>query len=98
MDQNQKLSKVQNLLCSVIHHFKVILTLLYVSTVSVYDEVNMDLFGAGFRYFVTNEIAVGLGLTLEQDQLRKNLKMVMKLNLHRQHLEWLLMQIIISKR
>lgn len=69
----------------------------HVSTVSVYDEVNMDLFGAGFRYFVTNEIAVGLGLTLEQDQLRKNLKMVMKLNLHRQHLEWLLMQIIISK-
>ncbi len=34
----------------------------YVSTVSVYDEANMDLFGAGFRYFVTNEIAVGLGL------------------------------------
>ncbi len=34
----------------------------YVSSVSVYDEANMDLFGAGFRYFVTNEIAVGLGL------------------------------------
>ena len=34
----------------------------YVSTVSVYDEANMDLFGAGFRYFVTNEIAIGLGL------------------------------------
>lgn len=33
-----------------------------VSTVPVYDEANMDLFGAGFRYFVTNEIAVGLGL------------------------------------
>ena len=34
----------------------------YVSTVSVYDAANMDLFGAGFRYFFTNEIAVGVGL------------------------------------
>lgn len=33
----------------------------YISTVSVYDEANMDLYGAGFRYFFTNEIAVGFG-------------------------------------
>lgn len=36
----------------------------YISTVSVYDEANMDLYGAGFRYFFTNEIAVGFGLNL----------------------------------
>ena len=30
----------------------------YVSTVSVYNEDNMDLFGVGFRYFFTNEIGV----------------------------------------
>lgn len=36
----------------------------YVSTVSVYNAANMDLFGAGFRYFFTNEIAVGVGLNL----------------------------------
>ena len=34
----------------------------YVSTVSVYDESSMDLYGAGFQYYFTNEIAVGLGL------------------------------------
>lgn len=34
----------------------------YVSTVSVYDESAMDLYGAGFRYFFSNEIAVTLGL------------------------------------
>jgi hypothetical protein len=33
-----------------------------VSTVSVYPDESMDLVGAGFRYFVTNEIAIGLGL------------------------------------
>lgn len=33
----------------------------YVSTVSVYPDVQMDLFGAGFRYFFTNEIGVTLG-------------------------------------
>jgi len=33
----------------------------YVSTVSVYSEDQMDLFGAGFRYFFTNEIGVTLG-------------------------------------
>ncbi len=33
-----------------------------VSTVSVYPNSSMDLYGAGFQYFVTNEIAVGLGL------------------------------------
>jgi hypothetical protein len=34
----------------------------YVSTVSVFPAENMDLFGAGFRYFFTNQIAVALGL------------------------------------
>jgi hypothetical protein len=34
----------------------------YISTVSVYDESAQNLYGAGFRYFVTNEIAVALGL------------------------------------
>ena len=34
----------------------------YVSTVSVFEADNMDLFGAGFRYFFTNQIAVVLGL------------------------------------
>lgn len=34
----------------------------YVSTASVFQNNSMDLYGAGFRYFVTNEIAVGLGL------------------------------------
>lgn len=34
----------------------------YVSTVSTYPNNSMSLYGAGFRYFVTNEIAVGLGL------------------------------------
>jgi hypothetical protein len=34
----------------------------YISTVSVYPEESMDLFGAGFRYFVTGNIALGLGL------------------------------------
>jgi opacity protein-like surface antigen len=33
-----------------------------VSTVSVYPDDNLDLVGAGFRYFFTNEIAVGIGL------------------------------------
>jgi hypothetical protein len=34
----------------------------YVSTVSVFDEDNMDLFGVGGRYFFTNEIGVTLAL------------------------------------
>jgi outer membrane protein W len=34
----------------------------YVSTVSVFETDNMDLFGAGFRYFFTHQIAVVLGL------------------------------------
>lgn len=34
----------------------------YVSTVSVYPNNTMDLYGVGFQYFVTNEIALGLGL------------------------------------
>ena len=34
----------------------------YVSTVSVFETDNMDLFGAGFRYFFTNQIAAVLGL------------------------------------
>lgn len=34
----------------------------YVSTVSVFETDNMDLFGAGFRYFFTYQIAVVLGL------------------------------------
>ena len=34
----------------------------YVSTVSVFDAESMNLFGAGFRYFFTNQIAVVLGL------------------------------------
>lgn len=33
-----------------------------VSTVSVYPNSSADLVGAGFRYFVTNEIALGAGL------------------------------------
>lgn len=33
-----------------------------VSAVSVYPDNSMGLFGAGFRYFLTNEIALGLGL------------------------------------
>lgn len=33
-----------------------------VSTVSVYPDDNLDLVGAGFRYFFTNEIAIGIGL------------------------------------
>lgn len=33
-----------------------------VSTVSVYPDQSFDLVGAGFRYFFTNEIAVGIGL------------------------------------
>lgn len=37
----------------------------YVGTVSVPDEAfsSADLMGAGFRYFITNEIALGLGLS-----------------------------------
>ena len=37
----------------------------YVGTVSIPDQVFncLDLFGAGFRYFVTNQIAIGLGLS-----------------------------------
>ncbi len=37
----------------------------YVGTVSVPDETvsSIDLVGAGFRYFVTNQIAIGLGLS-----------------------------------
>ncbi|MCW8803127.1 MAG: porin family protein [Ignavibacteriaceae bacterium] len=34
----------------------------YVSTVSVFNEDNMDLFGVGGRYFFTNEIAVTFAL------------------------------------
>lgn len=34
----------------------------YVSTVSDYPTDMIDLYGAGFRYFITNEIAVGIGL------------------------------------
>ena len=34
----------------------------YVSTVSVYPASSMDLFGAGFRYFLTGNIALGAGL------------------------------------
>lgn len=34
----------------------------YVSSVSVFEDDQMDLFGAGFRYFFTNEIGVTLGL------------------------------------
>lgn len=34
----------------------------YVSTVSVFDDDQMNLFGAGFRYFFTNEIGVTLAL------------------------------------
>ncbi len=33
-----------------------------VSTVSEYPEGSNDLFGAGFRYFITNEIALGVGV------------------------------------
>lgn len=33
-----------------------------VSTVSEYPDDTADLFGAGFRYFITNEIALGVGL------------------------------------
>ncbi|MFO7526992.1 MAG: outer membrane beta-barrel protein [Ignavibacteriaceae bacterium] len=33
-----------------------------VSSVSVYPDESMSLAGAGFRYFITNEIALGLGL------------------------------------
>lgn len=33
-----------------------------VSTVSMYPDESMDLAGAGFRYFFTNEIAVGIGV------------------------------------
>ena len=37
----------------------------YVGTVSVPDDAisSLDLFGAGFRYFITNQIALGLGLS-----------------------------------
>jgi hypothetical protein len=34
----------------------------YVSSVSDYPNDQIDLYGAGFRYFITNEIALGLGL------------------------------------
>ena len=34
----------------------------YVSTVSVFEADQMDLFGAGFRYFFTNQIGVTIGL------------------------------------
>ena len=34
----------------------------YVSTISVFDEDNLDLFGIGFRYFFTDEIGVTGGL------------------------------------
>lgn len=36
----------------------------YVSTISLYDEENINLFGIGFRYFFTNEIGVTGGLNL----------------------------------
>ncbi len=35
----------------------------YVSTTSMYNQANMDLMGAGFRYFFTDEIGVTLGLS-----------------------------------
>ena len=37
----------------------------YVGTVSVPDQgfTSLDLMGAGFRYFVTNQIAIALGLS-----------------------------------
>jgi len=37
----------------------------YVGTVSLPDDgfASIDLFGAGFRYFITNQIALGLGLS-----------------------------------
>lgn len=35
----------------------------YVSSASTYPNNMVDLYGAGFRYFVTNQIAVGLGLS-----------------------------------
>lgn len=47
----------------------------YVSTVSVYSEDQMDLFGAGFRYFFTNQIAATFGLnygTSSTDQVFAN--------------------------
>jgi hypothetical protein len=34
----------------------------YVSTISVFDDDNIDLFGIGFRYFFTNEIGITGGL------------------------------------
>ena len=34
----------------------------YISTISVYDEENVDLFGVGFRYFFTSQIGVTGGL------------------------------------
>ena len=34
----------------------------YISTISIYDDDNIDLFGVGFRYFFTNEIGVTGGL------------------------------------
>ena len=34
----------------------------YVSTVSVYPDESVNLFGAGFRYFLTSNIALGVGL------------------------------------
>jgi hypothetical protein len=34
----------------------------YVSTVSVFPDESMNLFGAGFRYFLTGNIALGVGL------------------------------------
>jgi hypothetical protein len=34
----------------------------YVSTASIYPNSKINLYGAGFRYFLTNQIAVGLGL------------------------------------
>ncbi len=34
----------------------------YISTISVYDDENVDLYGVGFRYFFTNQIGVTGGL------------------------------------
>jgi hypothetical protein len=34
----------------------------YISTVSIFPASSMDLFGAGFRYFFTSNIALGAGL------------------------------------
>jgi len=54
----------------------------YVATVSIPDEVfsSMSLYGAGFRYFVTNQIALGFGVNFGTTSTDQDIEGVGTLN------------------